>query len=150
MPEPLWFIDTVALIHVGGDETDGRYALVESLAPEGDMPPLHVHRREDEVFHVLDGELTLHLPGRRVELAAGDSFRAPRGVPHTYRVESESARWLVFCEPAGFDALVLETAEPARAAGLPPRGRPQDVQALGAAAARHGIELLGPPGTLPG
>jgi len=32
---------------------------------------------------------------------------------------------------------------------LPPPGRPQDPEALAAAAASEGIELLGPPGTLP-
>lgn len=147
--EPLWFIDTLARIHVDSEETGGRYAIVENLAPEGDMPPLHVHHREDEVFYVLEGRMRLHLPGEHVELASGDSFRAPRGVPHTYRVESETARWLVFCQPAGFDALVRETAEPARSDGLPPRGRAHDVEALAAAAARQGIELLGPPGALP-
>ncbi len=148
-PKPLWFIDTLARVHVGGDETGGEYALVENLAPEGNMPPLHVHHREDELFHVLDGNLSLHLPGERAELAAGDTFRAPRGVPHTYRVESETARWLVVCAPAGFDALVRETSEPAPAEQLPPPGRPHDVAAIAAAAARHGIEILGPPGALP-
>lgn len=148
-PEPLWFIDNLARVHVSGEATEGRYAIVEIEGRAGDMPPLHVHRREDEVFHVLDGRLTLHLPGEHVELAAGDTFVAPRDVPHVYRVESESARWLVFCEPAGFDAFVRETSETAPVAELPPAGRPHDPDALATAGARHGIELLGPPGTLP-
>ena len=29
------------------------------------MPPLHVHQREDEVFHVVEGQLTVFLPGER-------------------------------------------------------------------------------------
>jgi quercetin dioxygenase-like cupin family protein len=148
-PTPLWFGDTLARVHVSGEESEGRLAIVESLAPAGDMPPLHLHRREDEVFHVLEGRLTLHLPGEHVELAPGETFRAPRGIPHTYRVESATARWLVVCAPAGFDALVRETGDPAPADELPPRGRPHDAAALAAAAARHGIEVLGPPGALP-
>jgi hypothetical protein len=134
---------------VSGDDTGGRYTIVEIVGRAGDMPPLHVHHREDEVFHVLAGRLTLHLPGEYVELGAGDTFVAPRGVPHVYRVESETARWLVFCEPAGFDAFVLEASREAPADELPPEGRPTDPDALAGAAARHGIELLGPPGTLP-
>jgi mannose-6-phosphate isomerase-like protein (cupin superfamily) len=149
-PDPIWFGDTLARVHVDSTDTDGRLAIVESLAPAGDMPPLHVHHREDEVFVVLEGRLSLYLPGERVGLPAGTSFRAPRGVPHTYRVESETARWLVVCEPGGFDALVRETGDPAATDDLPPRGRPQDVQRLSAAAARVGIEVLGPPGALPG
>jgi quercetin dioxygenase-like cupin family protein len=148
-PAPLWFINGLVRIHVGGEETDGRYAVVENLVPEGDMPPLHVHHDEDEVFHLLDGRVTLYLPGRQVELGRGETFRAPRGVPHTYRVESETARMLVICQPARFDGLVRDVSEPATAEELPPRGRPLDVEALGAAAGRAGIELLGPPGALP-
>ena len=146
---PLWFIDGLAQIHVSGEETDGRYAVLEILVPQGDMPPLHVHHEEDEVFHVVDGEVTLFLPGTEISLATGDTFRAPHGVPHTYRVESESARWLVFCAPARFDAFVRAVSEPAPAAELPPRGRPLDPELLAAEGARQGIELLGPPGALP-
>src|SRR5215831_17032635 len=146
---PLWFIDGLAHIRVSGEETDGRYAVLEILSPEGDMPPLHVHHEEDEVFHVLDGEVTLFLPGTEVSLSAGETFRAPQGVPHTYRVESSSARWLVFCAPARFDSFVRAISEPAPAAQLPPRGRPLDPELLATEAARHGIELLGPPGALP-
>lgn len=146
---PLWFIDGLAEIHVSGDETEGRYAVLEITVPEGDMPPLHVHHEEDEVFHILDGDVTLFLPGREVRLAAGETFRAPQGVPHTYRVDSTSARWLVFCAPARFDGFVRAVSEPATAEELPPRGRPFDPEAFAAAAMERGIELLGPPGTLP-
>lgn len=148
-PEPRWFIDNLVRVHVSGAETDDAYAIVELEGRAGDMPPLHVHRREDEVFHVLAGHLTVHLPGEHVELEAGDTFVAPRGVPHVYRVESETARWLVFCAPAGFDAFVSETSVEAPASELPPAGRSHDTEALAAAGARYGIELLGPPGTLP-
>lgn len=146
---PLWFIDGLVRVHVSGEETEGRYAVLEILVPEGDMPPLHVHHEEDEVFHVVDGEVTLFLPGAEVPLTAGDTFRAPQGVPHTYRVESPTARWLVFCAPARFDAFVRAVSEPAHADELPPPGRPLDPERFAAEAARQGIELLGPPGALP-
>ena len=148
-PQPRWFVDNLARVHVAGDATGGRYAVVEVAGRGGDMPPLHVHHREDEVFHVLAGTMSLHLPGEHVELGAGDTFVTPRGIPHACRVESETARWLVFCEPAGFDAFVVEDSTPAPIDELPPPSRPKDADALAAAGARHGIELLGPPGTLP-
>jgi mannose-6-phosphate isomerase-like protein (cupin superfamily) len=146
---PLWFIDGLAQIHVSGEETDGRYSVLEILSPEGDMPPLHVHHEEDEVFHVIDGQVTLFLPETEVPLAAGESFRAPQGIPHTYRVESSTARWLVVCAPARFDAFVRAVSEPAAAEELPPHGRPIDPERFAAEAARQGIEILGPPGALP-
>ena len=146
---PLWFIDGLAHVHVSGEDTDGRYAVLEILVPEGDMPPLHVHHEEDEIFHVLDGQVTLFLPESEVSLSAGETFRAPQGIPHTYRVESSTARWLVFCAPARFDAFVRAVSEPAPREELPPRGRPFDPESFAAEAAQYGIQLLGPPGTLP-
>ena len=113
------------------------------------MPPLHVHRREDEAFYVLEGELSLHLPGRSLTLGAGEAFLAPKDVPHAYRVESETARWLAIATPAGFDDFVREVGEPAPEETLPPEGRQHDPARLAEIAARFGIELLGPPGTLP-
>ena len=148
-PEPLWFIDALARIHVSGEETDGRLAIVEGLARQGDMPPLHLHRREDEVFHVLEGRMTLHLPGQTIELEPGATLLAPKGLPHTYRVESETARWFAVCLPAGFDGFVASVSEAASSDELPPLHREHDLAAITAAAEEHGIELLGPPGALP-
>jgi quercetin dioxygenase-like cupin family protein len=119
-----WFIDTVARVLVDGEETNGNYSVVDSVGPQGNMPPLHVHQREDEVFHVVEGQLTVFLPGEAVELNAGDTLRAPCGVPHTYRVESETCRWLVFCQPAGFEEFVRAVSEPHRRRSSRPRTAP--------------------------
>lgn len=146
--EDVWFLADRARIHVRGEDTGGAFSMVEMLAPAGDASPLHVHDREDETFHVLEGELSVHLPGRTVDLGAGDTLVAPRGVPHAYRVGGAGARLLVTCSPAGFEEFVCEAGEPAGGPGLPPP-RPADPAALGAAAARYGIDILGPPGALP-
>ena len=147
---PLWFIDNLARIHVDGAASGGALAVVEGVGRQGDMPPLHVHTVEDETFYVLEGTLSLHVAGAEpVTLETGRAVLAPRGVAHAYRVESESARWLTICTPAGFDEFVREASDPAERDELPPAGRPIDLDRIGAAAARAGIELLGPPGTLP-
>jgi hypothetical protein len=83
-----------------------------------------------------------------VRRTTGESFRAPRGVPHTYRVSSATARLLVFCSPARFDGFVRAVSDPAPAEELPPQGRPFDPESFAATAAEYGIELLGPPGAL--
>lgn len=147
--DAIWFIDNLARIRVAGADSGGRLAVVESEGRRGDMPPLHVHRREEEAFYVLDGELSLHLPGRSLTLGAGEAFLPLKDVPHTYRVESETARWLAIVTPAGFDDFVREVGEPAPEETLPPAGRQHDPARLAEIAARFGIELLGPPGTLP-
>jgi quercetin dioxygenase-like cupin family protein len=148
--EPIWFIDNLARILVDGEESKDALAIVELTGRQGDMPPLHIHHREDETFVVLEGSLALFLPGgRRIDLAAGEAAVAPKGIAHVYRVESQEARWLAIGTPAGFDTFVREAGEPAGSAVLPPPGREHDPARLDEIAARFGIELLGPPGTYP-
>jgi mannose-6-phosphate isomerase-like protein (cupin superfamily) len=145
----LWFIDNLVRVLVDGETTAGALDLVEVEAREGDMPPLHVHHDTDETFYVLEGEVSLHLPGGSVTLGAGESFFAPRGVPHVYRVESERARMLAVGTPAGFADFVREVSDGPEGDGFPPRGREHDPARLAEVAARHRIQLLGPPGLMP-
>ena len=93
--------------------------------------------------------MTLHLPGESIELSKGGTLLAPQGIPHAYRVESETARLLVVCQPGGFDTFVRAISQPAPSAELPPLDREHDLTAIAAAAEAQGIELLGPPGALP-
>ena len=130
MTQPLWFIDNLVHVHVDGDASGGSLALLDERGRRGDMPPLHVHRRDDETFFVLEGELTLFVAGEQIVLGPGQAALAPRDVPHAYRVESDEAHWLVITTPAGFDAFVREVAEPAPADDLPPAGRPVDPAVL--------------------
>jgi quercetin dioxygenase-like cupin family protein len=147
--QPLWFVGHLVHIHIDGEAGGGTLAILDERGRRGDMPPLHVHHRDDEAFYVLDGKLTLFVGGEQIVLGPGQAALAPREVPHAYRVESAEARWVVITTPAGFDAFVREVAEPAPAEDLPPPGRPIDPAALAQAAAKVGIEILGPPGSLP-
>lgn len=56
--------------------------------------------------------------GRRC--AVGDVVFAPGGTPHTFRVESDTARTLVVSTPAGIENMVRGLAEPAQWPWLPP------------------------------
>ncbi len=145
----IWFIDNLARVRVAGDETDGRLALVDLVAREGHIPPLHIHHAEDETFVLLEGEITLYVGDTIHRLSAGDTALAPRGVPHTFRVESETARWLVACAPAGFDRFVAAVGEPASEPVLPTEPVMPSPERFEEICREFEIELLGPPGTLP-
>jgi mannose-6-phosphate isomerase-like protein (cupin superfamily) len=147
--EPLWFIDNLVHVQVDAETSNGLLALMDERGRRGNMPPLHVHHRDDETFYVLDGEVSLFVGGRQLTLTAGQAAFAPREVPHCYRVESEQARWLVITAPAGFESFVRRVSEPAPADELPAAERPIDPAVLAQAAADVGIEILGPPGALP-
>jgi len=145
--EALWFLGGLATVKASTEATGGRVAVVEQLAPRGSGSPLHVHQREDEWFYVLEGELTFWVGGDVVVAPAGSFVFGPRGIPHTFLVSSEVARFLLVAEPGGFDGFLREVGEPARALEIPPAAtEPPDVEGLTRIAATYGIDIIGPPG----
>ncbi len=58
----------------------------------------HAHPETDDLFLVLDGRLTIDLPGGFVELGPGELFVVPRGVEHRPRAEEAH---IVLIEPRG-------------------------------------------------
>ena len=147
----IWFVSMYGKVIVSADESEGRMSVLEVSGAQGQMPPLHVHRTDDEVFHVIDGELTVYVGAEAVRVGAGDTAFAPRGVPHTYRVESDGGRWLTIGAPGGLDRYLLAIGRPAGGDGLPPEPIAPDVDAAAELERETGfrIELLGPPGAVP-
>jgi mannose-6-phosphate isomerase-like protein (cupin superfamily) len=59
----------------------------------------HTHEDTDELFLVLDGELTIQLPDGEVVVRPGELFVVPRGVEHCPITEGEVRAMLI--EPRG-------------------------------------------------
>jgi mannose-6-phosphate isomerase-like protein (cupin superfamily) len=59
----------------------------------------HQHDGTDELFLVVDGQLTIQLRDRDVRLGPGELFVVPRGVEHCPRAETEVRALLL--EPRG-------------------------------------------------
>lgn len=145
--EAPWFLGGLVTIKAEGAATEGRFTVIEHLAPKGDGSPLHVHEREDEWFYVLEGELVFWVGGKHIAAPAGSFVFGPRGIPHTFIVKSAEARFLLGAEPAGFENFVRALALPAATRTLPPPSSEHpDPQKLAAVAAEYGIQILGPPG----
>src|SRR3712207_3585204 len=45
---------------------------------------MHIHRSDDEGWHVLEGSLRFRFPDREVGAPAGTTVFVPAGSPHTY------------------------------------------------------------------
>jgi quercetin dioxygenase-like cupin family protein len=145
--EALWFLGFLTTIKASTESTDGQVAVIEHLGPRGAGSPLHLHHNEDEWFYVIDGELTFWVGGQLITAPAGSFVYGPKGIPHTFLVSSEQARFLLVGEPAGFEQFMRACSEPAARLEIPPAPTsPPDIAAIAALAAQHGIEILGPPG----
>jgi quercetin dioxygenase-like cupin family protein len=126
------------------EDTGGALGVLEaSFFEEGYGPPLHVHSREDEVMYVLEGQIRFRVGDDELVAGPGSWVWQPRGVPHTFSVESESARALLIFTPGGLERMFEEGGVPAGETAEPPQ-QEYDVEAAAALAKRFGFEVVGP------
>ena len=124
-PRGLWFLNTRVTIRVSYTDGADGISVLEHWAPHGDSPPLHVHEHEDEIFHILEGEFRFRVGDRDLRARAGETLLDPKGVPHTYRIESpEGGRWLTITSGQEFERFVRAFGRPAERDGLPERSGP--------------------------
>jgi quercetin dioxygenase-like cupin family protein len=161
--ERLWFLGTFVRVKLDGRQTAGRLGAFEVLFPRGAAPPLHSHP-QDETICVLDGELTVWIVepellgrddadgpawvGERAQRCGpGAVVYAPGGTPHTFRVESDTARVLVLSTPAGVEDFARALGEPARWPWLqePADGPRVTAERIEAVERQFGMVRHGPP-----
>lgn len=59
---------------------------------------LHVHRSDDEAWHVLEGTLRFRFADGEVDATAGTTVFVPAGLAHTY-LAVEPSRYLIILTP---------------------------------------------------
>ena len=143
--QSVWSLGGRFTVKLDGAGSAGRFSIVESLASRATEPPLHVHRNEDEAWFVLDGHMTFHVDGEAYEAGAGSFVLAPQDLPHTFTVDVEPTRVLVFAAPSGFENFALELGVLATSDEMPAGLAMPAPDVLGPVADRYGIEVIGPP-----
>ena len=115
------------------DETGGAYAIIDQTVPPGHGPPLHVHRKETEIFYVAAGTFEVQCGEDIHRLNAGSLFVGPRDIPHRFENVGETPGRLVLTVfPGRFANYFLEVAEvPAN-----------DEQQMVALLAKYQVELV--------
>jgi quercetin dioxygenase-like cupin family protein len=138
-----WTGETATSFLATGQGTGGAFALVDERATRGETVPLHVHRGDWEAFYVLEGEVSFALgDGPPVRAVAGAFVFVPAGAVHGFRVESETARYLILTTPRHGD-FYRAISLPSRDGGLPPE-TPVDGAQIERAVGEYGIELVRP------
>ena len=121
---------------VTGEESNGALAALEAVNHPGEGPPLHFHGREDETVYVLEGDFRWKLGDELSVTGPGSFVFIPRGLPHTWQVIGErSGRMLITFAPAGMEGFFEKLSSLTEF----------DLEAFRAAAAEHGMEVVGPP-----
>lgn len=129
-----------------GEDTDGRYAVMEAIVPPGGGPPPHIHSREEEGFFVLEGEITFQLGEERFVAGAGTFANMPVGSLHSFKNESgKPAKMLISVAPAGLEKMFLEVGVPlaeGATTALPPTK--EEIEKLLLIAPNYGVEIRVP------
>jgi mannose-6-phosphate isomerase-like protein (cupin superfamily) len=142
----LWHLGALLVFKALGEETAGQFWALEGLADRQMAVPLHSHSLEDEIWYVLEGNISFTIGNRTVEAGPGSFAYIPRNTPHTFQVRSETARWFGFGTPAGLDRWFFETGVPAKALTLPPpMDTPVDIEKIVKSLSDYGTDTLGPP-----
>jgi mannose-6-phosphate isomerase-like protein (cupin superfamily) len=122
------------LFKVPASETTGGMFVIEHTHLQPGGPPLHLHQNQEEWFYLVEGEAVFQVGEQRLELHAGESVLAPRGVPHTFSsVGGTPGRMLIAFCPAGKMEQYFRDAETAGTSAF-------DADFMG----RYGMELVGP------
>jgi quercetin dioxygenase-like cupin family protein len=132
-----------------GDETGGRYCLIDMRVPPGGGPPPHRHDFE-EMFTILEGEIELTFRGEKKKAGAGSTINIPANAPHSFKnLSDKPARMLCLCAPAGQEKFFLEVGDPLDGPNAAPptmnkEEQAQRIQKAKALAPKYRTELLIP------
>jgi mannose-6-phosphate isomerase-like protein (cupin superfamily) len=132
--ERLRFSDAEFVIRASAETTSGALGIIEERDPLDTS--LHVHRDEDELFYVIEGEHIFTVGDREHRVGPGGAVFGPRGVPHAQRrVVPREGRILAIVTPAGLEGFFRELAAAESAGTIGP-------EAYAAASERYGITWL--------
>jgi quercetin dioxygenase-like cupin family protein len=107
-------------ITVTGEQTDGRFCVIDMHIPPGGGPPPHRHDFE-ETFILLEGEMEATFRGKKSVVRAGATLNIPANAPHQFHnTSTEPVRMLCICSPAGQEKFFTEVGVPVATRTTPP------------------------------
>jgi quercetin dioxygenase-like cupin family protein len=135
--QKLWVIGNEIEIKLASAETAGALFIFENETPPGVGVPPHVHTREDEILHVMEGEYEVFLDGKIYTAAKGTVASFPRNVVHGFRnISGRAARALFIVTPGqSFENFFRELNQVAPTI-------PADLEAVAAVMEKYGLPIV--------
>lgn len=93
-------------------QSGGGMAILDMVLPKGAEPPPHVHQNEDETFYILNGTVEFTINGKPHRLETGATLFAPRGIPHYFKILTDTAHILTIITPGDLWNYFMEFSEP--------------------------------------
>ena len=122
---------------LAGEQTGGTITIISSITPPGGGPPFHIHHNEDEIFLVIEGQISYFVEGRWTEVGVGGAVYLPKDTAHTFRnVGSIPSRHWIITTPSGFEIFFARCADEFAKPGGPDKNRLIEIHK------EHNIELI--------
>ncbi|EDY83045.1 Cupin domain protein [Verrucomicrobiia bacterium DG1235] len=121
---------------IPSSQTEGQLAAFAENVPANVGPPLHAHRSQIEIFHVIEGSFLFVCDGQETTLGPGGSIVIPAKAAHAFKnVGSETGR-------IHFELLAAGTSEEFFKRLVEEAASIEDIPSF---FAQYDIDLLGPP-----
>lgn len=129
-------------IRITGEQSGGAYTLIELRLPPGYTGAPHIHRNEDQIDHVVQGEVVFTVGEETIVAQVGSVIHCPKDVPHSFSNRSDEVAviydWLM---PAGFEEFMARAAPLLEDPDNPPEA---DMERAMKLAPEYGLEFLPP------
>jgi mannose-6-phosphate isomerase-like protein (cupin superfamily) len=139
-------------LEIVGDQvrTGTDFDVVEGIFPPGTQSPVHVHAQYSETIYVVEGNLTVYIPGESKELKTGDSYFIPKNIPHclTNPFLDYPCKAIAVASTNGFSKLIRAIGIPVVAGEDSPSGQ-HDMALAMQIMSEVGDSILAPPGSRP-
>jgi quercetin dioxygenase-like cupin family protein len=89
-------------IMLSANDTGGQYTFTQDTADEGFVVKAHYHKRHDEFFSIIEGEMEWTLGDSTYMAKAGSVILAPKGTVHAFRALT-TVRYNMFFSPGGYE-----------------------------------------------
>jgi mannose-6-phosphate isomerase-like protein (cupin superfamily) len=92
-----------------GQSVRGSSLVIHDWPAEGlanEVAPLHVHRADDEAWHVVTGALRFRFADHEFIAAAGSTVLVPAGVPHTFGNAGPGPSRFIIILPTRLDEMI--------------------------------------------
>jgi quercetin dioxygenase-like cupin family protein len=136
VPELHAYGDVLSVL-LSGEQTGNTLTVMFDVTPPGGGPPPHVHSSEDELFLIVEGQISYFAEGQWTEVGVGGVVYLPKGVVHCYRnVGATPSKHWILTMPSGFEHFFSDSAAEFAKPGSPNMQRLVEINQA------YGIELV--------
>lgn len=125
-------------------ETGGNFSVFEFIEVKGLEAPFHIHENEDEIWRIVEGEITFFLEEQEIHAVAGDTIFVPRGKSHTFKLKTNTVKAILSLTSTDFENVIRDIARPVTSATELPNQPVSKKQAeqLIASGKKNGLTIL--------